>query len=492
MNRNSVEQFWELYSAQLRKNQIPSRQMRWYIKRVEQYIKYYRDHDIKLSQHSEQMLNDYFQQLSRNFRIVDWQFKQVVKALKILFKNMLGLEWSREFPWDEWVESASELPQSHATIARDYHRPVNHSSGLKQPLNLSTSDDGLVRKVRNLFPKEFNKLISEIRIKNYSIKTEQLYERWIARFIAFHEMRSPEELRESEVVSFLEYLVIRQRVSGSTQGQALCAIVFFYKYAMDSALGDLGQFKYSKRPRRLPVVLSRSEVSSVLAAINNKTYQLMAHLLYGCGMRLLECHRLRVFDIDFAYNQIFIRNGKGNKDRVAPLPQALINPLKEQIEYVKKVHEEDLSKGYGEVYLPYALERKYPNAAKEFGWQYLFPATKVSVDPRSDKVRRHHIYETSLQKQIKFAAKQAGIYKRVTSHTFRHSFATHLLENGSDIRTVQELLGHADVSTTMIYTHVLNKPGVSVVSPLDVLQPAQNTFTAQTIKIEESRVSYGH
>ena len=209
--------------------------------------------------------------------------------------------------------------------------------------------------------------------------------------------------------------------------------------------------------------------------------------MYGCGLRLMECVRLRIFDVDFAYNQIFIRNAKGNKDRVVPLPRSLVNALQKQIEAVKKIHKEDLENGFGEVYLPYALERKYPNAAKEFGWQYLFPATKVSVDPRSQKVRRHHIYETSLQKQIKLAAKRAGIYKRVTSHTFRHSFATHLLENGSDIRTVQELLGHADVSTTMIYTHVLNKPGVSVVSPLDQMYPANYT----TPEINEPQLSYG-
>ena len=487
MDQGSIKYFWEKYSIQLNKNRVPSKQVRWYIKRVEEFIKH--NPDLRLAQHTEETLNDYFEQLSRNFRIVDWQFKQAVKALKILFKDMLDLEWSHSFSWDDWIESANELPQSHATIARDYHRPVNHNSQSTQPVGLSTSDDSLVRKVRNLFPKEFNKLITEIRIKNYSIKTEQLYERWVARYLAFHQMASPTELREKEVVSFLEYLVINQRVSGSTQGQALCALVFFYKFVLDSALGELGQFKYSKRPRRLPVVLSRDEVSEILAAISNKTYQLMAHLLYGCGMRLLECHRLRVFDVDFSYNQIFVRNGKGNKDRVVPLPKALIGALKEQIDYVKKIHEKDLAEGYGEVYLPYALERKYPNAAKEFGWQYLFPATKVSVDPRSQKVRRHHIYETSLQKQIKLAAKKSGIYKRVTSHTFRHSFATHLLENGSDIRTVQELLGHADVSTTMIYTHVLNKPGLSVVSPLDLL--AMSLPRPSNSKIEEPRLFYG-
>lgn len=487
MKKDSIARFWDAYSALVIRHRIPSRQVRWYVKRVEQYIKHHPD--VKISQHSEQMLKEYLEQLSRNFRIVDWQFKQAVHALKILFLHFLKLEWANTFPWDDWIESANELPQSHATIARDYHRPNVPPQQLNKTTNLSTSEDRFINKIRNKFPKEFHKLISEIRVKNYAIKTEQVYERWIARYIAYHEMKSPVELKENDVVAFLEDLVINRRVSGSTQGQALCAIVFFYKFVLEKKLGELGQFRYSNRPRRLPVVLTKAEVSSVLSAISNNTYRLMANLLYGCGLRLIECHRLRVFDIDFSYNQIFIRNTKGNKDRVVPLPQSLVGALKKQIERVKEIHEKDLAKGLGEVYLPYALERKYPNAAKEIGWQYVFPASKVSVDPRSEKVRRHHIYETSLQKQIKKAAKSVGIYKRVTSHTFRHSFATHLLENGSDIRTVQELLGHADVSTTMIYTHVLNKPGVSVVSPLDQL--AATTLNTQDYKVDEPKAVYG-
>lgn len=225
----------------------------------------------------------------------------------------------------------------------------------------------------------------------------------------------------------------------------------------------------SKKPRRLPVVLSRDETHKLLLAIDNPTQRLMANLLYGCGLRLMECIRLRVYDIDFTYQQIFIRDAKGNKDRIVPLPQRLIDPLRGQIDKVKILLREDLAQGFGEVYLPDALARKYPNAAKELGWQYIFPSVQLSADPRSGKIRRHHVHENGLQKHIKKAARDAGIIKRVNCHCLRHSFATHLLEAGYDIRTVQELLGHADVSTTMIYTHVLNKPGVSVLSPLDRL-----------------------
>ena len=226
MKKESVARFWEVYSTHARRNRVPSRQIRWYVKRVEQYVKYYPD--TKLVQHSDTMLNEYLEHLSRNFRIVDWQFKQAVSALKILFDNMLKLEWSQSFPWDEWIDSACELPPSHATIARDYHRPVSLSLRSNHSPNLSTSEDRFINKVRNRFPKEFHKLISEIRVKNYSIKTEQVYERWIARYIAFHGMKSPVELKEVDVVTFLEDLVIKRCVSGSTQGQALCAIVFFY------------------------------------------------------------------------------------------------------------------------------------------------------------------------------------------------------------------------------------------------------------------------
>lgn len=263
--------------------------------------------------------------------------------------------------------------------------------------------------------------------------------------------------------------MVRRNVAASTQSQALNALVFFYKNVLEHPLSEQIAFPHSKKPRRLPVVLTRDEVQRLFNHFRHPTQRLMANLLYGCGMRLMECVRLRVLDVDFGYQQILVRNGKGKKDRVVPLPTRLAGELRGQIEKIKTLHAKDLDEGFGRVYLPHALSRKYPNAEKEFRWQYVFPSAKLSTDPRSGITRRHHVHENGLQKHIKVAAEQAGIDKKVSCHTLRHSFATHLLESGYDIRTVQELLGHADVSTTMIYTHVLNRPGLSVTSPFDTL-----------------------
>jgi integron integrase len=278
----------------------------------------------------------------------------------------------------------------------------------------------------------------------------------------------PAQLDADRIVAFLEDLAVRGQVSASTQNQALNALVFLYKQVLGVELGTLDEFVRAKRPKRLPVVLERGEVARLLNALEG-TQQLMASLLYGTGMRLMEAVRLRVQDVDFAYRQILVRDGKGQKDRVVPLPTRLEAALQEQLSKTRLLHQQDLDQGYGEVFLPDALARKWPNAHKEWIWQYLFPSGRLSVDPRSGKTRRHHLHENGLQKAIKVAAQRAGINKKVNCHCLRHSFATHLLESGYDIRTVQELLGHADVSTTMIYTHVLNRGGQGVRSPLDHL-----------------------
>jgi integron integrase len=256
-------------------------------------------------------------------------------------------------------------------------------------------------------------------------------------------------------------------VSPNTQKQALNALVFFFKFGLEREMGNIGDFIKSKQTHRLPVVLSKKEMKILFSHFSGK-HKLMAGLLYGSGLRLMECMRLRVQDIDFDYQQIMVRNGKGFKDRIVPLPARFIDTLKEQIKDVQILHQADLKLDIDGVYLPYALERKYPNAGKELAWQFLFPATRIATDQRSGKTRRHHLHETTLQKAVRNAGRKSGINKRIHCHVLRHSFATHLLEAGYDIRTVQELLGHTDISTTMIYTHVLNKPGMSVKSPIDL------------------------
>jgi integron integrase len=305
-----------------------------------------------------------------------------------------------------------------------------------------------------------------LRLKHYSIRTEEAYVDWCRRYILFHNKRHPQEMGVTEVEAFLTYLAVDQHVAASTQNQALCALEFLYREVLHQELDGPITPVRAKKPERLPTVLTREEARRVIGLMSG-THQLMAKLLYGSGLRLMECVRLRVQDIDFDQHQIIVRDGKGGKDRVTMLPDALVPFLREHLQRVRLIHESDLAQGYGSVYLPYALERKYPNASTEWIWQYVFPSERLSVDPRSGVTRRHHIDENTLQKAVRQAALQARLDKHVTCHTFRHSFATHLLEAGYDIRTVQELPGHKDVKTTMIYTHVLNKGALAVRSPLD-------------------------
>lgn len=317
-------------------------------------------------------------------------------------------------------------------------------------------------------PRLLDQVSAKIRLKHYSIRTEQAYVDWIRRYIKFHGVRHPSEMGAQEVERFLTHLAVEGKVSASTQNQAKSAILFLYREVLGQELPWLDNVEQAKAPKRLPVVLTREEVHGVLSRLAG-TYWLMGSLLYGTGMRLMECARLRVKDVDFGQRQILIRDGKGFKDRVTMLPEALKVPLRQHLEQVKLQHAQDLAKGGGGVYLPYALEKKYPNAARDWAWQYVFPANDVSEDPRSGIVRRHHVNEQNLQRAMKQAVRDAGVSKPATPHTLRHSFATHLLQGGYDIRTVQELLGHADVATTMIYTHVLNRGGRGVMSPLDGL-----------------------
>ena len=305
-----------------------------------------------------------------------------------------------------------------------------------------------------------------LRLKHYSLRTERSYCDWIERFIRFHHLRHPKEMGEVEVSAFLTQLARDGRVAAATQNQALSALLFLYKHVLKQEIGWLDNVERVKRPARVPVVLTRDEVHKIFAHLHGMP-RLMAGLLYGSGLRLMECVRLRVKDIDFGYARITVREGKGGKDRVTMLPINLAPGLQRHLQKVKSQHEQDIDDDFGHVHLPDALTRKFPSAAREWGWQYVFPSSRISLDPRTAIRRRHHVDENVLQVAIKKAVRAAGINKPATCHTLRHSFATHLLENGYDIRTVQELLGHKDVSTTMIYTHVLNRPGIGLKSPLD-------------------------
>ncbi len=315
-------------------------------------------------------------------------------------------------------------------------------------------------------PRLLDLVRNQIRVRHYSIRTETSYIMWIKQFIRFHQLRHPADMGALEIQDFLTYLAVKRRVSASTQNQALCALVFLYKKVLNLDFEDLNDMVRAKRPARLPTVFTRDQAQLVLAQLDG-TIQLMAQLLYGSGLRLLECARLRVKDINFEYKQILVRNGKGNKDRITMLPELVADKLLIHLQETKLLHDVYLSKDAGSVYLPYALDKKYPNAKTEWAWQYVFPACRLSKDPRSGIKQRHHISEQRLQRAVKKAILASNIPLQASCHTFRHSFATHLLESGYDIRTVQELLGHKDIRTTQIYTHVLNKPGLCVNSPLD-------------------------
>ena len=321
---------------------------------------------------------------------------------------------------------------------------------------------------RSRSPRILDQVRDAIRVKHYSIRTEEAYVDWIKRFILFHGKTHPKDMGASEVEAFLTHLAVDRDVAASTQNLAQSALLFLYRSVLQVDLPWLTQVVRAKRPSKLPVVLSVEEVSRVLAELAG-TNRLIGRLLYGAGLRILEALRLRVHDVDFGRRELLIRDGKGHKDRITVLPEGITRQLQAHLRETRKRHETDLREGFGEVFLPHALARKYPFAAREWGWQYVFPSDRRSRDPRTGVIRRHHIQDQAFQRAMRQAVRDAGINKPATPHTMRHSFATHLLESGYDIRTVQELLGHSNVSTTMIYTHVLNRGGRGVVSPLDRL-----------------------
>ncbi|MEQ8847134.1 integron integrase [Botrimarina sp.] len=313
-------------------------------------------------------------------------------------------------------------------------------------------------------------MVEVLRVRHYSRRTEEAYVHWVRRYIGFHDRRHPRELAEDEVNRFLTHLAVEEHVAASTQNQALSAILFLYEHVLQQPLDRIEGVVRARRPKRLPVVLTVDEVSRVMPHLAGVKW-LVAMLLYGGGLRLLEALRLRVKDLDFERGEITVREGKGDKDRVTTMPRATARPLQEHLEQVKSIHQQDVADGYGRVDLPHALVRKYPNANREWCWQFVFPQERRWRNAKTGEQGRHHIDESLFSRSLKTAVRQAGLTKRVTSHTFRHSFATHLLADGYDIRTVQELLGHKDVRTTMIYTHVLNRGGRGVRSPADGLAP---------------------
>jgi len=443
---------WQRYLDLLQRKGVPEKYRRYYVRHVEELLAAFPG--AKLSDLSNDQITAYLQKLATVSKGPAWLFRQKVDALQLLLVDLCGNRQAREVDWAYWSQAGfDELPAEHPTLARE----LNPESTLKKPA------------ARDLDPAcrdSVLKLVRIIRTKQYSIRTEEAYRDWIVRFLAFSG-KTPEVVVSEDAGQFLSQLAIERNVSVSTQRQALNALNFYFKHVLQQELQLSDGFQPAKRPRRLPVVLSRDEIRRLLDHLEG-VHLLMGGLMYGTGMRLMELVRLRVQDVDFDRGVIGVRDGKGRKDRLVPLPQTYRNALQSHLMERRLRFDGDHAEGPVHIFLPDALARKYPRASCEWIWQYVFVSARISYDPRSGQRRRHHIHESTVQKAIRRAADKASIPKRVNCHALRHSFATHLLEAGYDIRTVQELLGHSDVSTTMIYTHVLNKPGLPpVISPAD-------------------------
>jgi len=399
------EDFWSSYLNVALREGVRKKTVKWYINWATQFA---RSMEGKpLDQCTAKDVNGFLNHLRDQTNVETWQVEQAINALRLLYRDFLRVPWA--------------LPRSdpaYKKAERSTVRPSNISSH-EQPYNRVFRDEAPHKRIDSAYEDVFERLRTEIRVRHYSIRTEQAYEHWMRRFLHFHGMKPFEALGANEIRVYLEYLAVKRNVSASTQNQALNALVFLYEQVLKQQVGTIGDFVRAKRSKRVPVVLASEEVNRLLDALSG-TYALMAGLLYGSGLRLMECVRLRVKDVDFAQNQIVVRDGKGKKDRLTILPKKLQTAIREQLSRVKKLHEEDLAKGLGEVYIWASLERKYPNAPREWIWQYVFPSNNVSIDPRSGKVRRHHMHENALQKEIKRATQNIGLYKKVSCHTLRH------------------------------------------------------------------------
>lgn len=450
-NNQASASGWHRYKHSLCKNNIPEKIHCWYAKHVKAFLAAHPGR--QLSDMSADSVKLHLSQISDSDSRSSWQHAQYIDAVEILLKDTAALPWAREVPWDDLKSTLRAIDQSHPTLAKE----IIDGKGV-EPL---VSD-----KLPASHQQSLRQYLLRLRGGQYSIRTEKSYGNWVQRFLLENTQVALSELNEGHAEAFLTNLTLRRNTTKSTQGVALCGLIIYFREVLERPLQNLQHVK-SQKPGKLPVVMTQAEVSHLLGIMSG-IHKTMASLMYGTGLRITECIRLRIKDIDFDYRIVSVYEGKGGKNRRVPLPDKSARNLRKIVEDTSALHDADLSLGHGRVFLPNALNRKYPNAATEKAWQYLFPSSRLSVDPRSGITRRHHQHESSLQKAIKRATNQSKINKQITSHSFRHSFATHLLEAGYDIRTVQELLGHSDVSTTMIYTHVMNRPGVvPVVSPLD-------------------------
>ena len=450
--------FWDRYVQEAHRQGVPQRQVKWYVLHAQRYIDTHSSKTLRKVGREE--LTRYLARMARAPNLEEWRRRQAVAAIRILYK-LVNPELEHSFGWSEWLEHDPAPGADHPSAAPA--RPAPDGQALADRMGRPKWAETVSAHLTL-----FQALSRTVRLRRLAFRTEKAYCNWVCRFIRHHGGRAPSELGDAEVRDFLEHLVDQQNVSASTQSQALNALVFLYGQVLDKPIGDLHGFKRAKKPHRLPVVLSVAEVQALLGQLRGVHYLICA-LLYGTGMRLLECLSLRVRDLDFDRHAIHIRAAKGQKDRTVALPERLAPQLRDHLAGVHALHQEDLAAGYGEAALPGSLARKYPHAGREWGWQYVFPSTRLSPEPDTGVIRRYHLHETAVQKSVKTAARRAGITKKASCHTLRHSFATHLLERGQDIRTIQELLGHKDVSTTMIYTHVLSRGGVTAASPLDLL-----------------------
>jgi integron integrase len=431
MDSHVSSTFWAEYNDTLKKLRIPEVNSKFYIvwvKRFERFL-----NGLPVRQASPDMIHGFLSDLANDEHVKDWQVKQAKHALETFYKDHLKIN----------------------TYSTGYDRTETFKDSVEDDDRVQKLHGGLIKLIE-----------SEIRVRHYSIRTEEAYITWVKRFLSFNNLKDPGRLDADNIRKYLDFLAGERNVSASTQNQALNALVFLYTQVLKQDVGDFGDFTRAKKTIHVPTVLTKGEIERLLGKLDG-VYQTMAGLLWGSGLRVMECIRLRIQDIDFEMHQIVIRDGKGAKDRITMLPERFAKGLKDQIAKSRELFDDDRKHETAGVLMWPAIERRFPNAAKEWIWQWVFPSIKLSVDPRSRVVRRHHLDPNILQRRIKQAALDAGIAKRVSCHTLRHSFATQLLRSGADIRTVQELLGHSDVATTMIYTHVLNRPGVVAKSPAD-------------------------